>query len=148
VIGGLALLVISLGALVAGRGYVKMSARMRSFATTRGTVIKRELGLIAAASPEPRFGKGGPNYPKATYTYVVEGVTYTSSDVSYAHRGMRRHLAEAALAAIPDEVDVYYDPAEPGTAYLERHTPQLGRYLVVGGWIGVVLALIIVLGSV
>jgi hypothetical protein len=80
--------------------------------------------------------------PKVTYDYTVNGVSYTSDRSSYALRGLKRSIAEQELAAIPDEVDVYYDPAAPQEAYLETHTPRIGRFLLAGGAAGVLVALV------
>jgi uncharacterized protein DUF3592 len=148
VVAGIAILVISLGAILAGRGYTQTARKMRAFVTTRGRVTAREVVMMAGLSPEGRWGQGGNYRPKVTYDYTVDGATYTSDRTSYAHRGLRRSLAEQQLAAIPDDVDVYYNPAAPEEAYLEKHTTALGRYLIVGGGVGVLFALILVLGSV
>jgi hypothetical protein len=148
VVAAIALFVISLGAILAGRGYMRAARRMRSFATTRGRVTAREVVAMAGLSPEGRWGQGGNYRPKVTYDYSVGGVTYTSDRTSYAHRGLKRSLAEQQVAAIPDDVDVYYNPAAPDEAYLEKHTTALGRYLVIGGGVGVLFALILLLGSV
>jgi hypothetical protein len=121
---------------------------MRSFATTRGRVTAREVVKISGLSREGKWGQGGTYRPKVTYDYTVDAVTYTSDRTSYSHRGLRRSLAEQQLAAIPDDVEVYYDPAAPEEAYLERHTPALGRYGLVGGGVGVFFALILLLGGV
>jgi hypothetical protein len=139
----IALLVISLGAILAGQGYVKNGRRMRGYATTRGRVVGRELARIAAAGPEGRFGQGGPYWAKATYVFTVDGVEHTSDKTSYAHRGLKKALAEQRLAAIPDEVDVHYDPASPDDAYLEKHTPGMGYWFLAGGGVGVLIALLI-----
>jgi hypothetical protein len=148
VVAAIAILVISVGAIVAGRGYVSTAQEMRSFATTRGHVTAREVVMMAGLSREGRWGQGGNYRPKVTYDYTVDGVAYTSDRTTYAHRGLRRSLAEQQLAAIPDEVDVYYDPAAPKEAYLEKHSPTLGRYLLAGGGVGVLFGLILLLGSV
>jgi len=148
VVAAIALLVISLGAILAGRGYVTTARRMRSFGRTRGHVTGREVVMIAGLSREGRWGQGGNYRPKVTYDYTVDGVAYTSDRTTYAHRGLRRSLAEQQLAAIPDEVDVYYDPAAPQEAYLQTHSPALGRYLLAGGGAGVLFALILLLGSI
>jgi hypothetical protein len=147
VVAAIAIFVISVGAILAGRGYVRTAQRMRSFATTRGRVTAREVVNIAGLGREGKWGQGGNYRPKVTYDYTVDGVAYTSDRTTYAHRGLRRSLAEQQLAAIPDDVAVYYDPAAPEEAYLERHTPTLGRYLLVGGGVGVLFALVLVLGS-
>jgi hypothetical protein len=146
VASAIALLVISLGAIVAGRGYVKTSRRMRSFQTTRGRVVAKELARVPGLSREGRWGKGGNYRPKVTYAYTVGGVAYTSDRSSYATRGLRQSVAEQQLAATPDEVDVYYDAAAPQEAYLELHTPRLGHFLVAGGLVGALIGLILLLG--
>jgi hypothetical protein len=148
VVAAIVVLVISLGAILAGRGYVRTARKMQSFATTRGHVTAREVVMIAGLGREGRWGQGGNYRPKVTYDYTVDGVAYTSDRTSYANRGLRRSLAEQQLAAIPDEVDVYYNPAAPQEAYLEKHTPTLGRYLLAGGGVGMLFGLILLLGSV
>jgi len=147
VIFAIGLLVISVGAIAAGWGHVKTAGRMRSFATTRGRVVAREVVVMGSLEPEGRWGQGGNFRPKVTYEYTVGGVAYTSDRTSYVLRGLRRSLAERQLAAIPDEVEVHYDPAAPQEAFLETHTPRLGRILIAGGAIGALLALLIILGS-
>lgn len=146
-VAAIAILVISLGAILAGRGYVRTARKMRSFATTRGHVTAREVVMIGGLSREGKWGQGGNYRPQVTYDYTVGGVAYTSDRLSYAHRGLRRNLAEQQLAAIPDEVDVYYDPAAPQEAYLQKHTATLGRYLLAGGGVGVLFGLVLLLGS-
>jgi len=147
VVFGIGLLVISLGAIAAGWGHVKTAGRMRSFATTRGRVVAREIATVSGLSREGRWGQGGNYRPNVTYEYTVGGVAYTSDRTSYVLRGLRRSLAEQQLAAIPDEVEVHYDPAAPQEAFLETHTPRLGRILIAGGGVGALLALLVILAS-
>jgi hypothetical protein len=147
VVFGIGLLVISLGAIAAGRGHVRTARRMRSFATTRGRVVAREIAVITGLNREGRWGQGGNYRPKVTYEYTVGGVAYTSDRTSYVLRGLRRSLAEQQLAAIPDEVEVHYDPAAPQEAFLETHTPRLGRMLIAGGAAGALFALLVILAS-
>jgi uncharacterized protein DUF3592 len=146
VLYGIALLVISIGAIAAGQGYIKTANRMRSFATARGTVLEREVGTVPSGDrTEGRWGKGGGAVPKVTYRYTVEGVEYTNDRWSYAWRGMKRSIIEEQLKTIPDEVPVYYDPAKPAESYLELHTPNTGVYLIGGGIAGAAFALLILL---
>jgi hypothetical protein len=139
VAAGIFLLVLAAGAIAAGRGYVQTARRMRGFATTRGTVTARGVAALHGDTREGRLGRGGNYQPKVSYDYSVAGVAHSSDRWSYAARGRRRSLAEQTAAAVPDEVDVFYDPANPGEAYLHTHTPRVGYWLVA---LGVVLALI------
>jgi hypothetical protein len=141
VVFGIGLIVISLGAILAGRGYIRIAKRMCSYATTRGRVLERELARTSGGR-EGRFGKGGNYRPLVTYSYVVDGVEHTSDKFSYAHRGLRESIVLEQLRALPDEVDVFYDPADPDQAYLEKHTPRIGYWFVGGGTIGILLGLI------
>lgn len=141
IVFGIGLIVISLGAILAGRGYIRVAKRMRGYATTRGRVLKRELARTAGGR-EGRFGQGGNYRPLVTYAYVVDGIERTSDKSGYAHRGLRESVAREQLRAVGDVVDVYYDPEDPDQAYLEKHTPGLGYWLVGGGATGVLLGLV------
>jgi hypothetical protein len=144
VAGAIALIVISLGAIVAGRGYVRTARRMRAFATTRGRVLeKRAIPLPGGDTTTGRWGKGGGYQPYVRYSYDVGGTAYTHDKVSYALHGLKSEIVEQNLAALPAEVDVHYDPADPQDASLTKHTPTIGRWLVVGGSIGLMLGLLI-----
>jgi hypothetical protein len=140
VAAGIFLLVLAAGAIAAGQGYVRTARRMRGFATARGRVTARGIATAPGGDTrEGRYGSGGGYQPHVTYDYAVDGVAYTSDRWSYAARGLRKELAEQTAAAVPDEVDVFYDPANPREAYLHTNTPRLGYWLV---GLGVVLALV------
>src|SRR4051794_9104688 len=109
---GIGLLVISLGAIVAGRGYTATARRMRAFAVTRGTVLeKRAVTVPGGDTREGRYGRGGGYMPYVRYAYSVDGADFTNDKVSYAFRGLKQSLAEEQVAAWPSTVDVHYDPA-------------------------------------
>jgi Protein of unknown function (DUF3592) len=141
------LLVLSCGAIAAGRGYVRTARRMRAYATTTGTVVARGLRTVGTDNREGRWGEGGGYAPQVTYTYTVDGASYESDRVSYARRGLKRSLAEQRLAEIPDAVEVHYDPAAPADACLETHEPKLGFVLLGGGGAGALLALALLLAA-
>src|SRR5262245_8430795 len=141
-------MVLSLGAIVAGRGYTQVARRMRAFAVARGTVLEKQpVTLPSGDRTTGRWGRGGGWMPYVKYRYTVGGTEYTHDKVTYAYHGLKREIVEQELAALPDEVDVHYDPANPQDAYLEKHTPTIGRWLIVGGSIGVVIGVLIVLTS-
>ena len=132
--------VIGLGAILAGGGYVRTSYRMRGYGTTRGLVFKREL--------MPTGGETRHWAPKPTYRYTVAGVEHTSHKYTYAIRGSDRKTAQQRLDAIPDEVDVFYDPYDPAEAYLQKHTPRLGYWLAGGGLVMGLLGLLLLVAAI
>ena len=141
-------LLVLCGAFVwVGTRYVRTARRMRSYGVARGRVIDREVIVVPGTvdTREGRFGSGGGYTPKPTYTYVVGSRTYTNDRVGYAYRGLKKTVAEKNLAAIPDEVDVHYDPDNPQEAYLETNGPVLGFALILGGTLGVLVALVLLL---
>jgi hypothetical protein len=147
VIAGIFVLLISLGAIVAGRGYVRAARRMRTFPVARGTVISRGVApLPSGGAREGRWGKGGGSMPQVTYTYAVDGVPYTNDRWEYAYRGLKHSIAQSQADAVPDEVDVHYNAEKPAESYLHTHTPGTGRWFIAGGVVGVLFALVLLLG--
>lgn len=142
------LLILATAAILAGGGHVQKAHIMRSFRRTRGRILTREV----VASPtgqrrEGHFGDGGGSVPKVTYRYEVDGKEYVGDRITYASRGLKREAAARALAAIPDEVDVWCDPARPADAYLERHGTAAGWALVGGGGLTAIVTLMWLIGQ-
>jgi hypothetical protein len=136
------ILVLAIGAIVAGVGYARKANAMRGFQMTTGRVVGRDVVAITGDRTEGRWGDGGGWTPRITYAYSVDGEDLTGDRVAYAPSGLKRSVAERRAAAYPDEVLVWYDAADPRDACLERHTPRLGRVLVAGGVIAAVCALV------
>jgi hypothetical protein len=145
VVAGIFALLICLGMGAAGVGYVRTSRSMRSYATTRGKVISRDVVQVHADST-PKFGSGGNYVPKPTYSYTVAGTTYTNDRVSYAHRPVKQEIAKQRVDAMPAEVDVHYDPDNPQESYLEKHRSGLGWSLIILGCVIALIALVAMLG--
>jgi hypothetical protein len=134
-------LVLAIGAVVAGAGYARKADAMRGFQVTPGRVVGRDVRAITADRTAGRWGHGGAWTPRITYAYRVDGEELTGDRVAYAPSGVKRSVAERRAAAYPDEVLVWYDPANPRDAYLERHSPRLGIVLVVCGLLVAVIAI-------
>jgi hypothetical protein len=133
-VSGLFGLVLAIATIAVGVAHVRLSRRMRTFVSTPGKVVARAVVALEAVSQvEGRFGAGGGYRPSVRYRYTVAGVERESDKVTHVRRGLKHALAERALAAIPDDVVVWYNPARPEEAYLERHTPGLGYGLVAVG---------------
>jgi len=138
VASAIVIVVLSCGAIAAGWGYVRTARRMRSFATVRGRVLAKEVAPLPGGTREGRWGKGGGSMPKVTYSYTVDGVAHTSDRWSYAMRGYKRSLVERQLAALPDEVDVHYDPLAPERGRVRLEVRLAGRVLIGGGVVGLI----------
>ena len=133
-------LVLSIGAVVAGAGHARKADAMRGFQVTPGRVLGRDVAAITADRTVGRWGDGGAWTPRITYAYTVDGEELTGDRVAYAPSGLKRSVAERRAAAYPDEVLVWYDPGNPSDAYLERHSPRLGLVLVACGLIVALIA--------
>lgn len=136
-------LVICLGCAWAGWGYVALAHRMTSFKSTSGKVIAREVVPIPTGDTRTSaVGDGGGYMPRVVYRYAVNGADFESDKIQFAIEGWKHEVAEQKLAAIPDDVTVWYDPDSPKTAYLVRHTPGVGYLLLALGIFGACCVLI------
>jgi hypothetical protein len=124
--------VLCLGCGYAGWGYVKLARRMVLYKSARGQVVQREVVPIPSGDTRTgAFGDGGGYMPRVVYRYTVNGAELESDKLQFAVQGWKRAVAETKLAAIPDDVTVWYDPDAPSTAYLVRHHGGIG-YLFMG----------------
>lgn len=135
--GILALYVIVIAAILwRSRRLRREVATMRSWPSVAGRVVESRIDETSSV-------KGGTTYfPMVVYDYTVEGralrgTRMYAGDVvghSVRRRAERRLAALAAAAA----VQVYYDPADPTVAVIERRAPVLRRN-------GVLLAILVVI---
>jgi hypothetical protein len=117
-----------------GYAYSALARRMRSYKSVSGEVIEREVAVVPSGDTTTgRWGEGGGYTPQVTYRYVVDGVEFESNKIARAIRGYKREIAERKLAAIPEQVVVWYDPNQPSEAYLQRHGPALGYAILALG---------------
>jgi hypothetical protein len=82
-----------------------------------------------------------------SYEYAVNGVAYTGSRVGFSEQFyVRRKNAEAVAARYPvgSRLPVYFDPAKPDDAVLERSYPD-SIFLCVGGIVMLLLAVLVLL---
>jgi Protein of unknown function (DUF3592) len=69
-----------------------------------------------------RLGKGPRNLADVTYAYEVNGTSYESSRIRFGQGRTRfRSQAEELVGRYPagSDVDVHYNPADPGVAVLD-----------------------------
>ena len=147
-LAGIFVLVIAAGAIAAGVGYIRTARRMRGFATTRGRIVSREVyDDINFSNVEARFGQGGGFTPKFTYTFEVDRKSYTGDKLGYTTRGYKKSVVEQKLAAMPDDVDVHYNPADPTEAYLETNSATGGWLLMLLGDVLALIGVVLILSS-
>ena len=138
-VSGLFALVLGLFIAYAGWSYVALARRMRGFQSAPGAITERKVVVIPSGNTRTGvYGEGGGYMPSVRYRYTVEGAELEGTKISFALKGYKHAVAERKLAEIPDQVVVWYDPAEPREAYLKKHTPTLGALILV---LGALLAL-------
>jgi hypothetical protein len=101
---------------------------------TRSAVVETRVTVRQRASRAHEAG--------VSYTYTVDGREHHGSAVCFGPRRTFAFLARAQAGSYPagEKVDVYYDPADPGSAVLSRSVsfsamPFLLLALA-GGWLG------------
>jgi hypothetical protein len=103
---------------------------MARWPSVRGRVT---AGAVVAGTT---FDDGSPAYyPVITYRYVVAGREYEGKRrtlINVGVGGLLRGAAQQVVARYPvgSEVTVFYDPANPGEAVLERTNPVSGPILL------------------
>ncbi|MBV0903806.1 DUF3592 domain-containing protein [Haloarcula salina] len=117
-------LLLALALLAAGIGLGGSQYRTATgYAATTGTVETVEMDSYAEIG-RPTLGGNRYYRPNVTYTYRVEGRTYTGRDVAFGSDvdTNQRDRAARVLAnyAEGSPVTVRYDPDDPGDAYLAQ----------------------------
>ena len=121
------------GLAVIGLGLRRMgqAARSRKWPTTPGsirssTILSRLAPTLPQADEDEEQAAARPPQtlyrPEVTYTYTVEGKTYTGTKLGgdTVEVSSERHAREHAARYVPGApVTVYYDPENPSHALLE-----------------------------
>jgi hypothetical protein len=126
-------IVLSAGALLAGLRATRTSLKVRRWPVVAGRVVDKGVGAATTtgASRAGRYVE-----PWAKYTYVVEGKRYTCARIAPTRRAYDADTARRVTDRIPDDVDVHYDPGDPGDAYLQPSSVAVGVGLLVAGGVG------------
>lgn len=120
------------GAIVLGRQVLEI----RAWPTAQATVIERGVG----APEQPTGGTRNARFvPKVRYAFEVDGQPYEASGLGPAQESMTEAEARSAAEAVPDSVEVHYDPDDPARAYIE--TGSL-TFAIILGVVGALFALI------
>lgn len=90
----------------------QIATRMEQWPTAVGTITSSTLINIQTSTIDRSF------VPKVTYRYTVDGVEYESSRIAIVTPQGDVHIGDRFRMG--SQVQVYYDPAHPGTAYLQK----------------------------
>lgn len=117
IVYGLVACGLGLVAFWAARSMHRLRRRVLGWPSVPGRVTVRQV-----IRPTDRGRTSAPAFrfaPDVRYTYRVDGVEYTGDKTTlpWSATGSRRS-AEKVLAAIPDDTEVRYDPADPRTSCL------------------------------
>jgi len=115
-------LLLALALLTAGTGLaVSQYLTATGYDTATGTVETVEMDSYTEIG-RPTLGGNQYYQPTVTYTYRVDGRTYTGSDIAFGSDVDTNQRDRAARVlqnyAEGEPVTVYYDPANPADAYL------------------------------
>ena len=138
------ILLLGVAGMAAGFSAAAKSYRARQFPTVKGRVVSREIGPNTTARGG---GTGRLVEPRVRYTYSVGGREHVGTRIGLAQEAYDPASAQRALAAIPDEVEVHYNPEAPDEAYLSPSSIGLavvmfliGAAAFVGGSLSLLLS--------
>jgi uncharacterized protein DUF3592 len=122
--------------IIAGVSKYREASRARSWLVTTGTVMESKVRSHRRRSSE---GDSFESEPLVTYEYTVEGVKYRGAKINFAEKISGEEIAPM-LNKYPEGkiVLVYYNPAKPSEAVLERELPS-GVFKIVGVLVLIIL---------
>lgn len=104
------LLVFGIATLCVGWSLRRSSTRGGDWPTTTAKILDRHM---------ENAGKVQLFYPVVTYSYAIEGKTYTNDRVYAAGRiDSRQPTVQKLLDGLPDPVPIFYDPDDPQDSYI------------------------------
>jgi len=135
VVGGVFALVGLFGVGLALRAFGK-DATIRRWPQVPGTIISSHVESSEQSVKDANgyYRTSTWSHPEARYTYTVEGVEYEGTKIARAiATSNNSSSAKACVARYPQgaEVQVYCDPADPTTAYLETRR-SIGGMILMG----------------
>jgi hypothetical protein len=132
IFAGVFALLIGVVGLWTGFKQLRNRAELDNWPTTKGRVIERGIFRPPVPTGPPAFRHA----PLVRYAYQVNGKDFVNDFINPKRMQLPRHStirwAQKRLAAIPDDVCVHYNPANPAESFLFP-TPKLMLYVVIGG---------------
>lgn len=124
------LFVIGAFAVAAGVNMVGVTRRAQAWPQTAGRIIERGVGeaTTTASSRAGRYYE-----PRVKYTYNVAGTDYTGTRIDFNRAAYNKDSAEKRVAALPEQVQVHYDPQSPAESVLHPGSAGLPLVMVAFG---------------
>ena len=132
--GGLFLLAFAAGSVFMILSYFKnkkKAAASLTWSTTSGTIIESSVHQSTTGD----FDGPATYYAKISYAYQVIGQAYQGRNIHIGASSTVPHSKAQAIASrypVGASVTVYYDPANPADAVLERTAPANTVVLILG----------------
>lgn len=96
----------------------RLHARVRQWARAQAQITQKSVGTFRSS------GSGRANHTiKASYGFSVNGINHTGDKVFLVqliggNKGFTKPAAERFLAKIPNEIEIYYNPQNPGESVM------------------------------
>ncbi len=124
-----ALLAAGIAGIIFGAATLQQHLASRNWPTVEGTVLEAQYGYTP-----PRLGSGEMCQALVKYKYVVDGTTYESTRATTWSDDLSGEFDQAKALVdsltVGRAVTVYYDPANPAYAVLQRGVHTLDSTLV------------------
>jgi len=143
----LPLLVVAPLLAIRARGATQQAGASRDWPSVVGSVVSVGIESRPSSSRDGSISY----YPRIAYSYAVQGREYQGHRLAAdGTQGFDKpELAQAAADGyLPGHpVRVYYDPANPGAAVLERAAPAVAQLRGLGVFAGLMLVMLAVVGA-
>lgn len=140
------LILIPIGILLAAISlyFGSQQRASQSWPNVAGVVTNAYVEEYRDADQDPSY------YARVVYQYEVEGQQYASQQINFGivRSYASQYQATQALKTYPlgKQVTVYYNPADPGNAVLDRSATRITPFVWLGGGL-VLLGAITLLGA-
>lgn len=141
---GIACAICGLVAIVVGRNMSEKDRAIAGWPRAPGTITTSQIENVLTSMPtrdyNDRMVKISVPTPIIKFSYTADGRELQGDKISrYAHAFTKDPLNRYPLGAA---VQVYYDPKEPTTAYLEAPRSPAAKIFGIMGWAFVLLGIV------
>ena len=123
-------LVIGAAAIVAGVTMLSAGSTARGWPVVPGQIVERSVGpsTTTGASRPGRYFE-----PRVTYDYTVDGKPHQGHRITMTTEAYDEAQARRVVDALPDTVEVHYDPGNPADAVLQPSAIGMSLLILIFG---------------